>query len=52
MKKNTHPLKTKTTIILSNGSSYTKKWIFFKNFLKIDTDFIKNKVWFKKLNNK
>ena len=45
MKKNTHPIKNDTTIILNNGSSYTKKWIFFKKFLKIDVDFIKNKIW-------
>jgi hypothetical protein len=45
MKKNTHPLKNSTTIILNNGSSYTKKWVFFKKFLKLDMDFLKNKLW-------
>lgn len=45
MKKNTHPIKNNTTIILHNGSSYTKKWIFFKKVLKLDNDFLKNKLW-------
>ena len=45
MKKNTHPLKNNTTIILNNGSSYFKKWTFFKKFLKLDVDFSKNKLW-------
>ena len=45
MKKNTHPFKQTTTVILSNGSSYNKKWVFFKKFLKLDVDFLKNPLW-------
>ncbi len=45
MKKNTHPIKNSTTVILHNGSSYIKKWIFFKKVLKLDNDFLKNKLW-------
>jgi hypothetical protein len=46
MRKYIHPLKNKTIIILSNGSSYQKKWIFFKQYLKLENDFLKNKKWF------
>ena len=42
MKKNKHPLKNKTLIVLNNGSSYVKKSTIFKKFLKIDSDFSKN----------
>jgi hypothetical protein len=45
MKKNTHPLKNKTLIVLNNGSSYVKKSTIFKKFLKIDSDFSKNLLW-------
>lgn len=45
MKKNTHPKLNKTTVILSNGSSYTKKWAFFRNYLKLDLDILKNNIW-------
>ena len=45
MKKNTHPLKNSTTIILKNGSTYLKKWNFFKKTLKTDVDFLKHPLW-------
>ena len=45
MKKFTHPKRKQTLIILSNGSSYTKKWVFFRKYLKLDLDILKNKHW-------
>ena len=45
MKKNIHPIKNKTLIILNNGSSYIKKWNFFKKHLKLDADFMTNNLW-------
>lgn len=45
MKKNTHPLKNTSLIILNNGSSFVQKWNFFKKILKTDSDFLKNKLW-------
>lgn len=43
MKKYTHPKLQNTTIILNNGSTYNKKWLVFKKFVKIDTNF--NNYW-------
>jgi hypothetical protein len=51
MKKNTHPIKNKTLIILNNGSTFLKKWNFFKKVLKTDSDFLTNKIWTLKKNN-
>lgn len=48
MKKNKHPKKLNTQIIFSNGSSYNKKWVFFKKHLKTEIDILKNKIWLKK----
>lgn len=45
MKKNTHPLTARTLIVLNNGSSFEKKWLFFKKTLKTDSDFLKNFLW-------
>ncbi len=45
MKKYTHPLKNSTLIILNNGSTFLKKWTFFKKILKTDSDFLTNKLW-------
>jgi hypothetical protein len=47
MKKNTHPLKRKTLVILHNGSTFIKQWNFFKKILKTDTDILNNKLWLK-----
>lgn len=48
MKKNTHPQSFCTTIVLNNGSTLLKKWVFLKKILKTDTDFLNNKIWAKK----
>lgn len=48
MKKYTHPKRNKTQIILNNGSTYTKNWLNFKNFLKLDTDTTKHPLWVRK----
>ncbi len=45
MKKNTHPKKTNTTIILNDGSSINIKWIFFKKFLKLESDLTTHSLW-------
>lgn len=45
MKKNTHPLKKRSLIILHNGSTLLKKWNFFKKVLKTDSDFLNTKLW-------
>lgn len=48
MKKFTHPKTKNTLIILSNGSSYNKKWVVFRKYLKLDLDILKNKHWISK----
>ncbi len=45
MKKNTHPLKNTTTIILHNGSTISKNWMLFKKILKVDSDILNNNLW-------
>jgi hypothetical protein len=45
MRKNTHPLKRPTVIILKNGSTILKKWNFFKKILKTDVDFLTHPQW-------
>lgn len=45
MKKNTHPQLTTSQIILKNGSTYLKKWVYFKKNLKTDSDFLRHSLW-------
>jgi len=40
-------LKSPSIIILKNGSSFLKKWVFFKKTLKPDSDFLTNQLWSK-----
>jgi hypothetical protein len=48
MRKNTHPQRLSTTVVLNNGSTLNKKWMFLKKILKTDADFLNNKFWVKK----
>ena len=51
MKKNTHPQLQISQIILKNGSTYLKKWVYFRKNLKTDSDFLKNSLWHSKNKN-
>ena len=48
MKKKTHPKTLKTQIVLNDGSSFKINWIYLKNSLKLESDFINNPLWNKK----
>lgn len=45
MKKNKHPKLYNTIIILSNGATFNKKWVFLKKNLNLDIDSINHKLW-------
>ena len=45
MKKNKHPKLYNTTIVLSNGATFNKSWVFFKKILHLDIDIINHKLW-------
>jgi ribosomal protein L31 len=45
MKKNKHPKTYSTEIIMTNGATFSKNWIFLKRKLLLDVDFLKHKLW-------
>ena len=45
MKKKIQPKKNTTVILLNNGSTYKKKWLFPKLSLKSENYIITNKLW-------
>lgn len=45
MKKQNHPKKLKTTIIMSDGSQIKLNWIYTKRILKLESDFLNNPLW-------
>lgn len=48
MKKQVHPKTTKTLIQMKDGSTYTKKWLFFRNVLSLEIDYLAHSFWRKK----
>ena len=49
MKKAIHPIQSKTIIKMRDGSTYVKKWLYFKFFLPLETDISWNKKWKKNI---
>ena len=45
MKKNKHPKMSTTTIVLTNGATFNKNWIFYKKVLYLDIDSLNHKLW-------
>lgn len=45
MKKGIHPKLIKTLILLKDGASYTKKWVYFRNWLVVDSDLKTSISW-------
>ena len=48
MKKQTHPILTKTLIQMKDGSTYVKSWLFFRPILSLEIDFLAHSFWRKK----
>ena len=48
MKKQTHPKTTKTLIQTKDGSTYIKEWLFFRNVLSLEVDYLAHTYWRKK----
>lgn len=51
MRKYTQPFLKETLIQAKDGSTYKKKWLYFRAFLPLEIDFTTNKLW-KKVNKK
>jgi len=53
MKKQTAPKLAKTLIQSKDGSIFTKKWIFFRDFLPLEIDITSHTTWMegKKISN-
>ena len=49
MKKGIYPNLYQTIIQMKNGSSYLKKWLFFRKELPLDIDVNSNNLWKKNL---
>jgi hypothetical protein len=45
MKLSTHPKKTRTVIQMKDGSTYKKRWLFFRNTLSLEIDFLGHVLW-------
>lgn len=45
MKKHTHPNSVKTLIQFKDGSSYTKKWLFFRSNLQLEVEYASHPFW-------
>lgn len=45
MKKKIQPQLKNTTILLNNGSTYQKKWLFSKLILKLENYTLTNPLW-------
>jgi len=45
MKKNRHPKLYKTIVVMTNGATFTKSWVFLKQKLVLDIDALKHKLW-------
>jgi hypothetical protein len=45
MRKYIHPLLKETLIQLTDGSVFSKNWLYFRSFLRLDLDFTTNKIW-------
>jgi ribosomal protein L31 len=50
MKLQTHPKITKTLIQMKDGSTYTKRWLFFRNVLSLEVDYLAHTFWRKRRN--
>jgi len=48
MKKQTHPKLTTTLIQTKDGSTYLKRWLFFRNVLSLEVDYLAHAFWRKK----
>jgi len=48
MKKQIHPKTTKTLIQMKDGSTYIKRWLFFRNVLSLEVDYLARAFWRKK----
>lgn len=48
MKKQNHPRKKKTTIILSDGSQIYLNWLYAKQLIKVESDLCNNTLWTEK----
>ncbi len=45
MKKHTHPFLNKTLIEMKDGSTFWKKWLFFRKTLLLEIDASSNNLW-------
>jgi ribosomal protein L31 len=45
MKKNIHPKLITTLIQLKDGSTYLKRWLFFKSVLSLEIDYLGHIFW-------
>ena len=45
MKKFIHPLGKKTIVVMKNGRTYVKNWIFSRGLLFLETDLNSHFLW-------
>ena len=45
MKLSTHPKKNRTIIQMKDGSTYKKRWLFFRIALPLEIDFLGHVYW-------